>query len=104
MGIPMGAGISLGPDGSPPLYAHRVVIRSHLTGSRERPEMTRYERKLHFERLMAMREAYRAEAPESTDITIERAMTFAEQAFNDAVASDVAAVEAALTKGASKAD
>ena len=37
-------------------------------------------------------------------MTIERAMTFAEQAFNDAVAADVAAVEAALTKSASKAD
>ena len=37
-------------------------------------------------------------------MTIEQAMTFAEQAFNDAVAADVAAVEVALTKGASKAD
>ena len=66
--------------------------------------MTRYERKLYFERLMAMRDAYRAEDPEFTGMTIERAVTFAEQAFNDAVAADVAAVEAALTKGASKAD
>ena len=65
--------------------------------------MTRYERKLYFERLMALRDAYRAEDSASTDLTIERAMAFAEQAFNDAVAADVAAVEAALTKGASKA-
>jgi hypothetical protein len=71
---------------------------------RERPEMTRYERKLYFERLMALRDAYRAETHESTGMTIERAMTFAEQAFNDAVAADAAAVDAALTQGASKAD
>ena len=66
--------------------------------------MTRYERKLYFERLMAMRDAYRAEGPEPTDMTVAQAMTFAEQAFNDAVAADVAAVEAALTKDASLAD
>ena len=66
--------------------------------------MTRYERKLYFERLVAMRDAYRAEAHESTDMTIERAMTFAAQAYNDAAAADTAAVDAALTKGASKAE
>ena len=47
--------------------------------------MTRYERKLYFERLMALRDAYRGEMRESTGMTIEQAMTFAEQAFNDAV-------------------
>ena len=47
--------------------------------------MTRYERKLYFEQLMALRDAYRAESHESTGMTIEQAMTFAEQAFNDAV-------------------
>ena len=66
--------------------------------------MTRYERKLYFERLMVLRDAYRAETLESTGMTIEQAMTFAEQAFNDAVAADTASVAAALTEGAPKAD
>ena len=100
----MGTAIGLRPDGWPPPYAQCVVIRSRLMGSRETPEMTRYERKLYFEQLMALRDAYRAETHESTGMTIEQAMTFAEQAFNDAAAADVAAVEAALTEGAAKAD
>ena len=66
--------------------------------------MTRYERKRYFERLMALRDAYRAEPHESTGMTIEQAMTFAEEAFNDAVAADTAAVASALAEGARKAD
>jgi hypothetical protein len=73
-------------------------------GSREKPEMTRYERKRYFERLMALRDAHRAADPEPTGMTIEQAMRFAQRAFNDAVAADLAAVEAALTKGPSKVD
>ena len=61
--------------------------------------MTRSERKHYFERLVALRDAYRAETSESTGMTIEQAMTLAEQAFNDAVAADVASVETALAKG-----
>jgi hypothetical protein len=79
-------------------------IRSRLKGSKEKPEMTRYERKLYFEQLVALRDAYRAEARESTDMTIEQAMVFAEQAFNDAVAADAASVAIALAKGAPTAD
>jgi hypothetical protein len=66
--------------------------------------MTRYERKQYFERLMALRDAYRAETRESTGMTIEQAMTFAEQWFNDAVAADVDSIETALAKGAPKAE
>ena len=66
--------------------------------------MTRYERKLYFERLVALRNAYRTETRESTGMTIDQAMTFAEQAFNSAVAADAAAVATALAKGAPKAD
>jgi len=66
--------------------------------------MTRYERKLYFERLVALRDAYRAEARESTGMTIEQTMTFAEQAYNDAAAADVAAVTMALAKGDQKVD
>lgn len=66
--------------------------------------MTRYERKLYFERLVALRDAYRAGTHESTGMTIEQATTFAEQAFNDAVAADAASVATALAKGAPKAD
>ena len=65
--------------------------------------MTRYERKLFFERLVAMRDAYRAEAHESTDMTIEEAMIAAEQAFNAAASADADAT-AALTNGATTAD
>jgi 20S proteasome alpha/beta subunit len=65
--------------------------------------MTRYERKLYFEQLVVLRDAYRAEAHESTGMTVEQAMTFAEQAFNDAVASDTASIATALAKGAPKA-
>ena len=64
--------------------------------------MTRYERKLYFERLMAMRDAYRGDVRESTGLTIEQTMIFAEQAFNDAVAADTASVAVALAKGAPK--
>ena len=68
--------------------------------------MTRYERKLYFERLVALREAYRAESHESSGMTIKQAIAFAATAYNDAAAADVAdaaAIETALTKGASKA-
>jgi 20S proteasome alpha/beta subunit len=68
--------------------------------------MTRYERKLYFERLLALREAYRADARESTGMTIEQAMRFAEHVFNDAADADLAqaaVIETALTK-APKAD
>jgi hypothetical protein len=64
--------------------------------------MTRYERKLYFERLMTLRDAYRGEVRESTGLTIEQAMTFAEQTFNDAVAADAASIAVALAKGAPK--
>ena len=66
--------------------------------------MTRYERKLYFERLVALRDAYRAETHESTGMTIEQAMTFAEQAFNDAVAADAGSIATALAKGAPTAE
>ena len=66
--------------------------------------MTRYERKLYFERLMALRDAYRAETRESTGMAIEQVMTFAEQAFNEAVAADIESVTATVTEGAPKAD
>jgi hypothetical protein len=82
-----------------------LVIRSH-TGSREKPEMTRYERKLYFEKLMVLREAYRAETHEPTDMTIAKAMTFAAKTWNAAAAADAAdaaAVATALTKAAEKA-
>ena len=66
--------------------------------------MTRYERKLYFEQLMALRDAYRAATRETTGMTIEQAMTFAEQAFNDAVAADVDSIETALAKGGPTAE
>jgi hypothetical protein len=63
--------------------------------------MTRYERKLFFERLLALREAYRAEAHVGTELTLEGVVAFAEQAYNDSPA-----IEAPTTplKGAAKAD
>ena len=66
--------------------------------------MTRYERKQYFERLVALRDAYRAETNESTGMTIEQAMTFAEQAYNDAAAAEAAAVTSAVVDGAPTAE
>jgi hypothetical protein len=66
--------------------------------------MTRYERKLYFERLVALRDDYRAGTREPTAMTIEQAMTFAEQAFNDAAAADAAAIATTLTKRGPTAD
>lgn len=69
--------------------------------------MTRYERKLYFERLVALRDAYRGNAHESTGLTIADAMAYAEIVFNAAAAADMAdaaAIETTLTKGAAKAD
>ena len=60
--------------------------------------MTRYERKLFFERLLAMRDAYRAEPHESSGMTIEQARIDAEQAFAAAAAD--ADATAALSNGA----
>ncbi len=65
--------------------------------------MTRYERKLFFERLLTLREAYRAERHESTGLTIAQVPTFAEGAFNDAAAAD-AAITGAPANGRPKVD
>ena len=53
---------------------------------------------------MALRDAYRAETSESTGMTIEQAMTFAEQAFNDAVEADVASIATASANGSPTAE
>jgi hypothetical protein len=66
--------------------------------------MTRYERKVYFEQLVALRDAYRAESHESTGMTIEQSMTFAEQAFNDAAAADAASVPSAVVDGTPTAE
>jgi hypothetical protein len=62
-------------------------------------EMTRYERKLYFERLMALRDAYRAETHEATDMTIELAISYGEQAF--AAAESAEAAEASVAPSGS---
>jgi hypothetical protein len=56
--------------------------------------MTRYERKLFFERLLNLREAYRAEAHASIEMTIEDALTFAAETYNDLVEADAYAAAA----------
>lgn len=68
--------------------------------------MTRYERKLFFERLMALRDAYRADTHESTGITIEQAIDAAERALAIATAAEVAATttSTATSNGAATAD
>lgn len=63
--------------------------------------MTRYERKLFFERLMTLRQAYREEVHEATELTIEGVLAFAEETYNDAAA---AAAATTTVKGASTAD
>jgi hypothetical protein len=52
--------------------------------------MTRYERKLFFERLLALREAYRADDHLATELTIEGVFAFAEETYNDAAAAEAA--------------
>ena len=59
--------------------------------------MTRYERKLFFERLMTLREAYRQEAHIATELTIEGVVAFAEEAYIEAAAAEAAT---ATVKGA----
>ena len=56
--------------------------------------MTRYERKLFFERLLALRNEYRAEAHVATALTIEGVVAFAEQAYREAVAVEAAPTQA----------
>ena len=63
--------------------------------------MTRYERKLFFERLMTLRETYRSEAQVATDVTIEGVPAFAEEVYNDAAAAEAAVTTA---KGVPTAD
>ena len=63
--------------------------------------MTRYERKLFFERLMTLREDYRKEAHVATDVTIEGVLAFAEETYNEAVATEAATT---TVKGATTAD
>ena len=52
--------------------------------------MTRYERKLFFERLLALREAYRADDHLATELTIEGVFALAEETWNDAAATEAA--------------
>ena len=61
--------------------------------------MSRYERKVFFEKLIALREAYRADRHERTGLTIDQAIDFAAQAYDDAVAADVAAAATISAKG-----
>ena len=63
--------------------------------------MTRYERKLFFERLITLRDEYREQAHVATELTIEGVFAFAAAAYSAAEA-----VEAATTvmKVAKKAD
>lgn len=64
--------------------------------------MTRYERKLFFDRLMALREAYREQAHIGTELTIEGVFAFAEEAYNESTAAEAAATT--TVKGAPTAD
>ena len=66
--------------------------------------MTRYERKLFFETLLALREAYRTETHEATDTTIETVTAFAEQAYNDSATVEVTTTTIAAGKDATTAD
>ncbi len=66
--------------------------------------MTRYERKLFFEKLLALRETYRTEAHEVTDTTIETVVAFAEQAYKDAAAHEAMMTILSAGKGTPTAD
>ena len=53
--------------------------------------MSRYERKLFFEMLVALRVAYRAETHASSGMTVDQAIAHAERVYNDAAAADATA-------------
>jgi hypothetical protein len=63
--------------------------------------MTRYERKLFFERLMTLREEYRADPHVATELTIDGVSAFAEAAYDEAEALEAAATP---VKGGPTAD
>ena len=56
--------------------------------------MSRYERKVYFERLLAMREAYRAETHEVLELTMADAMAVVQRLLSDDDAAQVAATGA----------
>jgi len=93
----------LPPDAARGAAAYGALNRIHTERVQRRGTraMTRYERKLFFERLMTLRETYRTEAHVATDLTIEGVVAFAAKAYDDA-----AVAEAAVTtvKGARTAD
>ena len=66
--------------------------------------MTRYERKLFFEKLLALRATYRTEAHAATDTTIETVIAFAEQAYTDAAAREAMATILSAGNGTPSAD
>jgi hypothetical protein len=63
--------------------------------------MTRYERKLFFERLIALREAYREETHVGTELTIGGVFAFAEETYDEGTSREAASTAA---KGASTVD
>jgi hypothetical protein len=64
--------------------------------------MTRYERKLFFERLMALRETYRTEEHEPTTMTIAEAMTFAEAELDKPAPAAAETADTAVTTDSAK--
>ena len=50
--------------------------------------MTRYERKLFFERLVILRDAYRAGTQVALDLTVDAALLYAEATYNAIAAAD----------------
>ena len=66
--------------------------------------MTRYERKLFFEKLLALRETYRTEAHAATETTIDGVVALAEQAYRDAAAHDAIMTILSAGKAAPTAD
>jgi hypothetical protein len=67
-------------------------------------DVTRYERKLFFERLVAMRDGYRAEIHEATELTIDHAIAAVGRAFEDAAEAEDTAAWPALAEGGGPAD
>jgi len=64
--------------------------------------MTRYERKLFFERLLNLREAYRAETHAATETTIDDVLDFAAETYNDLSEADAYAAAASAAADESR--
>src|SRR3954466_8809435 len=67
-----------------------LLIGSRTPGIPGGTEMSRYERKSFFERLVTLRDAYAAEPHATVDLTVDTVVVFAEAMYNALAAAEAA--------------